>query len=62
MPNEIGLLDNYLIVGAMLFGIGAVGFLSRRNMLVMFLSVEIMVQGVSGSLEAWSWFHNDHGG
>ena len=62
MPNEIGLLDNYLIVGAMLFGIGAVGFLSRRNMIVMFLSVEIMLQGVSVSLVAWSRFHNDHGG
>jgi NADH-quinone oxidoreductase subunit K len=62
MPHEIALLDNYLIVGAMLFGIGMIGFLSRRNMIVMFLSVEIMLQGVSLSLVAWSRFHNDFGG
>ncbi len=62
MTNEIALLNNYLIVGAMLFGIGMVGVLSRRNMIVMFLSVEIMLQGVSLSLVAWSRFHNDFGG
>jgi NADH-quinone oxidoreductase subunit K len=62
MPNEVTLLNNYLIVGALLFGIGMVGFLSRRNMIVMFLSVEIMLQGVSVSLVAWSRFHNDFGG
>jgi NADH-quinone oxidoreductase subunit K len=62
MSNEIALLNNYLIVGALLFGIGMVGFLSRRNMIVMFLSLEIMLQGVSLSLAAWSRFHNDFGG
>ena len=62
MPNEVALLNNYLIVGALLFGIGMVGFLSRRNMIVMFLSAEIMLQGVSVSLVAWSRFHNDFGG
>lgn len=62
MPNETALLNNYLIVGALLFGIGMVGFLSRRNMIVMFLSVEIMLQGVSVSLVAWSRFRNDFGG
>ena len=59
---EITLLHNYLIVGALLFGIGMVGFLSRRNMIVMFLSVEMMLQGVSVSLVAWGRFHNDFGG
>ena len=62
MNHEIALLDNYLIVGAILFGIGLIGFLSRRNMIVMFLSVEIMLQGVSLSLVAWGRFHNDFGG
>ena len=60
--HEIALLNNYLIVGAMLFGIGLIGFLSRRNMIVMFLSAEMMLQGVSLSLVAWSRFHNDFGG
>jgi NADH-quinone oxidoreductase subunit K len=59
---EIDLLRNYLIVGGLLFGIGLVGFLSRRNMIVMFLAAEMMLQGVSVSLVAWSRFHNDWGG
>ena len=62
MPRELALLNNYLILGAVLFGLGAIGFLSRRNMIVMFLSAEIMLQGVSLSLVAWSRFHNDFGG
>lgn len=62
MDPEISLLHNYLIVGAVLFGIGAVGLLSRRNMIVMFLSAEMMLQGVSLSLVAFSRFHNDFGG
>ena len=62
MTHEIALLNNYLIVGAMLFGIGLIGFLSRRNVIVIFLSAEIMLQGISVSLVAWSRFHNDFGG
>jgi NADH-quinone oxidoreductase subunit K len=62
MSYEVALLNNLLIVGALLFGIGMVGVLSRRNMIVMFLSLEIMLQGVSLSLVAWSRFHNDFGG
>jgi NADH-quinone oxidoreductase subunit K len=62
MPPELALLQNYLAIGAMLFGIGLVGFMSRRNMIVMFLSAEMMLQGVSLSLVAWSRFHNDFGG
>ena len=45
-----------------LFGIGLVGFMSRRNMIVMFLAAEMMLQGVSLSLVAWSRFHNNFGG
>jgi len=62
MSYEIALLNDYLIVGALLVGIGLIGFLSRRNMIVMFLSAEITLQGVSLSLVAWSRFHNDFGG
>ena len=62
MDHEIALLYDYLAVGAVLFGVGLIGFLSRRNMIVMFLSAEMMLQGVSLSLVAWSRFHNDFGG
>jgi NADH-quinone oxidoreductase subunit K len=60
--TELALLENYLLVGALLFGIGLVGFLSRRNMIVMFLSAEMMLQGVSVSLVAWGRYRNDWGG
>ena len=61
MP-EVQLLYNHLIVGALLFGIGLIGFLARRNMIVMFLAAEMMLQGVSLSLVAWGRFHNNFGG
>jgi NADH-quinone oxidoreductase subunit K len=60
--SEVALLHNSLLVGAALFSIGLVGFLCRRNMIVMFLSAEMMLQGVSVSLVAWGRWHNDWGG
>lgn len=60
--DEQTLLVNYLVVGALLFGIGLIGVLSRRNMIVIFLCVEMMLQGVSVSLVAWGRYHNDWGG
>lgn len=62
MPDELALLQNYLVVGAILFAVGLIGFLVRRNMIVMFLCAEMMLQGVSVSLVAWGRYHNDWGG
>ena len=45
-------LDHYLVVGAALFVLGAIGFLTRRNLIVMFLSAEMMLQGVALNLVA----------
>ena len=53
---------HYLAVGAVLFAIGLVGFLSRRNMIVMFLCAEMMLQGVALNFVAFSRHHgNMHG-
>lgn len=60
--DETALLHGYLTVGAILFGLGLIGFLARRNMIVMFLSAEMMLQGISLNLVAWSRYHNDWGG
>ena len=60
--NESALLNGYLVVGAILFGLGLIGFLSRRNMILMFLAAEMMLQGVSLNLTAWSRYHNNFGG
>ncbi len=56
------LLQNGLVVGAILFSLGLIGILSRRNLIVMFLSAELMLQGISVSLVAWSRYHGDFGG
>lgn len=57
--NEAALLQNYLILGAILFGIGLVGFLVRRNLIVIFLCAEMMLQGISLSLIAWGRYHDN---
>lgn len=59
---ELALLHNYLTVGALLFTIGMVGFFARRNMILMFLCLEMMLQGVSLSLVAWGRYHNNFDG
>jgi NADH-quinone oxidoreductase subunit K len=60
--NETALLYNFLAVGGVLFALGLVGFLVRRNLIVMFLCAEMMLQGVSVSLVGWGRYHNDWGG
>ncbi len=55
-------LQNYLLVGAGLFVLGLLGFLIKRNVIVMFLSAELMLQGVAVNLLAFSNFHNNYQG
>jgi NADH-quinone oxidoreductase subunit K len=55
-------LYHYLALGAILFAIGLVGFLSRRNLIMMFLSTEIMFQGVGINLVAFSRYHMNPSG
>jgi len=55
-------LYHYLAVGAILFAIGLVGFMTRRNLIMMFLSTEIMFQGVALNLIAFSRFHMNPSG
>ena len=42
--------NHYLILSALLFGIGAVGFLVRKNAIVVFMCVELMLNAVNLSL------------
>jgi NADH-quinone oxidoreductase subunit K len=60
--NELSLLYNYLLVGGILFVLGMIGFLVRRNMIVMFLCAEMMLQGVSISLVGFGRYHGNFGG
>lgn len=52
-------LSNYLILGAVLMAIGMVGFLARRNLIVMFLSAEMMLQGVALTLVGFGRYHGN---
>ncbi len=46
--------DYYLILSALLFGIGAVGVLVRRNAIVVFMCVELMLNAVNLSFVTFS--------
>lgn len=50
-------LYHYLALGAILFTLGIIGFLARRNLILIFLSTEIMFQGVAINLAAFSYYH-----
>ena len=49
----------YLVLAAMIFTIGAAGVLTRRNVLVMFMSVELMLNAVNLSFVAFAHALND---
>ncbi|GIW93006.1 MAG: hypothetical protein KatS3mg110_1047 [Pirellulaceae bacterium] len=60
--SEPHIIKNVLLVAAMLFGIGLAGLVTRRNWIVVFLAVEMMLQGVSLALVGWSRYHAEWGG
>ena len=53
------MLLNYLLVGAALMALGMLGFLSRRNLIIMFLSAEMMLQGTALTLVAFGRYHGN---
>src|SRR5512147_735106 len=55
-------LQHYLIVGGLLFAIGLIGFMTRRNLIVIFLCTELMFQGILINLIAFGRFHNNLAG
>ena len=55
-------LEGYLVVGALLFAIGAWGALVRRNAVVIFMCVELMINGVNLTLVAFADYLPNAGG
>jgi NADH:ubiquinone oxidoreductase subunit K len=47
-------LEGYLIVSTALFGLGAFGFMARRNAILMLICIELMLNGVNLSLVAFN--------
>jgi NADH-quinone oxidoreductase subunit K len=52
----------YLILAAVLFGLGSTGLLVRRNILVMFMCVELMLNAVNLTFVTFSRTLNDIAG
>ena len=55
-------VSSYLILSALLFTIGVIGVLTRRNAIVIFMSIEIMLNAVNLSFVALSRFLGDMDG
>ena len=55
-------LEAYLIVGAIMFAIGAWGALIRRNAVVVFMCIELMINAVNLSLVAFADYLPNAGG
>jgi NADH-quinone oxidoreductase subunit K len=45
----------YLILSAILFGLGVAGFVFRRNIITVFMSIELMLNAVNLSFVAFSY-------
>ena len=59
--TQIG-IENYLFLSSLLFSIGVFGVLYRRNAIIVFMSIEIMLNAVNLLFVAFSTYHTDADG
>ena len=52
-------LEHYLVVSGLLFGLGLFGVLARRNLLIVYMSLELMLNASNLALVAFSRFNNN---
>lgn len=55
-------IDYYLWLGAVLFSIGVLGVLYRRNAIIIFMCIELMLNAVNLVMVAFSSYLNDAAG
>jgi len=55
-------IENYIYLAVLLFSVGVFGILYRRNAIVMFMSIEIMLNAANLLLVAFSNYHQDPSG
>lgn len=55
-------LQHYLVVSALLFCLGLLGVIVRRNVIVMYMSLELMLNAANLALVAFSRFNNNLNG
>ena len=53
---------HYLIVSALLFSLGLLGVVARRNLFVIFMGLELMLNAANLALVAFSRYHNNLNG
>ena len=51
-------LEHYVLLSAVIFGVGAVGFLVRSNVIVQLMSIELMLNAVNLALVAYNRVHS----
>ena len=52
-------LEHYVVVSALLFCLGLLGVIVRRNLLVIYMSLELMLKAANLALVAFSRFTNN---
>lgn len=52
-------IEHYVLLSGVIFTLGAIGFVTRRNVLVQLMSIELMLNSVNLALVA---FNRQHGG
>jgi NADH-quinone oxidoreductase subunit K len=52
-------LEHYLVVSVLLFSLGLLGVILRRNLLVIYMSLELMLNAANLTLVAFSHFNNN---
>jgi NADH-quinone oxidoreductase subunit K len=58
--NTLGLiLEHYVLLASVVFALGAIGFLVRRNVLVQLMSIELMLNAVNLLLVAYNRVHDE---
>ena len=55
-------LEHYLVVSALLFSLGLLGVLVRRNLLIIYMSLELMLNAANLALVAFSRFNGNLNG
>jgi len=61
MPQTIP-LEFYLILSAIMFMLGVIGVIVRRNAIIIFMSIEMMLNAVNLTLVSFSQFMGDSAG
>lgn len=57
--NQVISVNSYMYLSAVLFAIGVAGVLFRRNIIIIFMCIELMLNSVNLLLTAFSSYFND---